>query len=428
MVTFPFICELTNLPIRNYATCRSDFDGDTPEFDRSSGSREIRKVSDAVVVLYKIVRAANGFFFAGELELAYLVLVDALKLFKKLDNDKAVAVASNNLGNTMLAMISEMSEMGLHRHCGLSKKEIIARAMGHFQRSIELGEKAYDEFYNAEGWTHKCLDFMQHLSNRYFNRALFLLSIKDSHDNPEEVEELGLRDLEIARDMDCEIVEYGEDVGFNRDNRAHKLFQVNLIRARGHNMLLEMGYPDRIMSEKGYPDNWYLSENLDECFKLLQLENSRGGPSELFADINRLGRLQEIETELMKYKLLVGDVEMAARIAIRILHEDALGFAESLMLAMEVLLSYSRSNMMDTDNATKLKIRLELNRYITELQQDLEDLDDATKESTLESFSEEVSTRMSKRRESELTSSLKRSQVTSMMKKRISHFVTMEDF
>ena len=193
-------------------------------------------------------------------------------------------------------------------------------------------------------------------------------------------------------------------------------------------MLLEMGYPDRIMSEKGYPDNWYLSENLDECFKLLQLENSRGGPSELFVDINRLGRLQEIETELMKYKLLVGDVEMAARIAIRMLHEDALGFAESLMLAMEVLLAYSRSNMMDTDNGTKLKIRLELNRYITELQQDLEALDDATKESTLESFSEEVSTRMSKRRESELTSSLKRSQVTSMMKKRISHFVTMEDF
>ena len=407
---------------------RSDFDGDPPEFELAAGSREIRKVSDAVVILYKIVRAANDFFFSGELELAYFVLVDALKLFKKLENKKAVAVASNNLGNTMLSMYHEMQEMGLKNHCGLSKTEVIAKGMGHFQRAIELGEKAYDEFYNAEGWTHNCLDFMQHLSNRYFNRALFLLSVKNDHQNPEEVADLGLRDLEIARDMDCEIEEYGKDVGFNREDRAHKLFQVSLNRARGHNMLLEMGYPDQFSSGKGYPENWYLSEGLDECFNLLKLENSRNGPSELFVDINRLGRLQEIETELMKYNMLMGNLEMAARIAIRMLHEDALGFATSLTLAMEVLLSYSNSTLLDADNATKLKIRLELNRYIKELHQDLEDLDDATKGSTLESFSEQVSTRMSKRRESESTSSLKRSPVTSLLKRRISHFVTMEDF
>jgi hypothetical protein len=100
------------------------------------GSQEIRNVSDTVTVLYRIVRTANDFFFKGDLEKAYVVLVDALRLFRRLGNKKAVAVVSNNLGNTLLAMYREMKMMENDRLCGLTKQEIISQATGHFHEAI----------------------------------------------------------------------------------------------------------------------------------------------------------------------------------------------------------------------------------------------------------------------------------------------------
>ena len=325
--------------------CRTDFTGGGPPRIKHSmmGSLELANVSDTVIVLYKVVRAANEFFYSGELEMAYKVLKDALKLFKRLDNKKAVAVASNNLGNTLLVMYREMVAENLteNKILKLTKKDIISKGTGYYHDAIQLGEKAYDEFYETEGWTPNCLDFMQHLSNRYFNRALFLLSIKDDHDQSDEIEALGIRDLEISRDMDYEIVEYGADIGFNRVNRAEKLFAVNLIRSRGHNILLEMGYPDDQMLEHNYPADWDLEERLNENFQLLQSEHKRRACNpKLFQDVTVLGRLQEVETVLMRYKLLVGDVECAAKIAIRMLEEDEYAFADSFSQAIEVLLAY----------------------------------------------------------------------------------------
>ena len=304
--------------------------------------------------------------------MAYIVLVDALKVFRKLGNKKAIAVASNNLGNIMLHMYNEITELELPTHCGLSKREIISRGMLHFHEAISLGEKAYDEFYEAEGWTPNCLDFMQHLANRYFNRAFFLLSIKDDHEQPEKIEELGIRDLEIARDMDFEIVEYGEDIGFNRENRAHKRFLVNVCRARGHNQLLEIGYPDEMLKNKGYPEEWEIEELLDDAFRLLQDENERG-MSKLFEDISVVGRLQQIETELMRYKLVMGDLDTAAKIAVRLLKEDAYLFSEAVSAAVKVLLAYVDTDSWDDGDENKQKeIKRLLSGYSKAIEKDLE--------------------------------------------------------
>jgi hypothetical protein len=358
---------------------------------------EITKVSDTVLVLYKIVRAANDVFFAGELDLAYGVLVDALKVFKKLGNKKAIAVASNNLGNVMLSMYIEMKSLGLHKRCGLTRKEIIAKGTGHFHQAITLGEKAYDEFYVSEGWTPNCLDFMQHLSNRYFNRALFLLTVKDDTRKPEDIVRLGIRDLEIARDMFLEIIAYGEDVGFNRENRAHKHFQTFLNRTRGHNTLLEMGYPDEVMAEKGYPEDWELSERLDEAFNLLRIENQRKS-SELFKEVNVLGRLQDIEGAIMKYKQLTGDLETAARIAIRMLYEDAFIFAEAISTAIDILLEYA--DKMELDETTRARVKEGLLDFSKSVDHDVETVDGgetrvSTLANTLDSLSESITAKIS---------------------------------
>ena len=338
-----------------------------PLFEKPASSMEIVKVIDAVLILYKTVRTSNDFFFDGEYELAYVVLIDALKLFRKLENNKAVAVACNNLGNTMLHLYLEMKELNVNTHAGLTKSEIIGRGTAFFHEAIKLGEAAYDKYYAAEGWTPNCLDFMQHLSNRYFNRGLFLLTIKDDHDQPQEIQKLGIRDMEISRDMDFEIVEYGQDVGFNRDSRAHKLFDVNLCRARGHNMLLDMGYPDQLMKEKGYPDEWELENLLNETFKLLQNE-SECGRSELFEEVSVVGRLQQIETELMRYYLLIDDLDTASKIAIRLLHEDDYVFPEAISVALEVLGAYVDAT--DWDETARSRTKSILKGYSRSLDSD----------------------------------------------------------
>ena len=284
-----------------------------------------------------------------------------------------------------------------------------------------------DQFYNNEGWTPNCLDFMQHLSNRYFNRALFLLLVKDDHEKPDEIEKLGMRDLEISRDMDYEIVEYGEDVGFNRASRAHKLWQVYLVRAKGHNMLLEMGYADSLTGSKNYPDEFELSERLDDYFRMLQNEMKRED-SELFHDITTLGRLQEIETELMKYKMLTGDVNTAAKIAIRLLKEDSWVFAETAAVAVEVLLVYT--NGMKVDHKTRNKIALHLMEHAKQMDKDMDDEQMSRAGSTIASSVDELSVRMppGMLKETSAPSFRRASSASNWMKKRSSGCVTMEDF
>jgi hypothetical protein len=293
-----------------------------------------------------------------------------------------------------------------------------------------LGESAYDEFMIREGWTPNCLDFMQHLSNRYFNRALFLLMVKDDHEHPEKIVELGLRDLVISRDMDGEIVEYGKDIGFNRENRAHKLFHGNLVRLRGQNMLLEMGYfsPYK-MAEEGYPDDWTLRERLDDYFTLLKTECQQES-SKLFTDVSVLGRLQEIETELMKYNMLMQDVDMAAKIAIRVLMEDQTVFVETLSEAVDVLLAHVGT--MEVDVITRSRLSLELLNYRKQMDNALAAGDGETrgsKGSTLESLSSEVTSRIWSTVANESTRTTRLASRLNWAKKQASGgFVTMEDF
>ena len=222
--------------------------------DYKDSCREVDNVYKTMETLYKVIIFANIAFFSGDLSTAYKVLKvsfvssaslidqkrlhtsfnrhqDAMRVFNKLDNKKAVAVGSNNLGNTMLTiyrtMVTEAEKndpfsrpevmFGLTRRqvnpCQYELatpfmstndvnfepiSQVIAKGAAYYAHSIKLGEEAYDEFYNQQGWSEECLVFMQFLSNRYFNRAVFFLTTSPSSDDPKEAESLGLRDLEIC--------------------------------------------------------------------------------------------------------------------------------------------------------------------------------------------------------------------------------------
>ena len=324
-------------------------DGNPPgiEVDRTYGSREIVNVVETMETLYRIVQSANVAYFAGDVEKAYYVLSDAARLFKRLENSKAEGVANNNLGNTMLAFYRTIDDTGVDTVCGFTKREIIGKGMGYYHRAIQLGEKAYDCFYEEEGWSPSCLEFMQHLSNRYFNRAMFLLTVKDGHERPAELEELGLRDLQIATDMDVEIVDQGTEVGWNVRG-ADKLFDVFLCRIRGHLLLLEMGYEDK----------WDIDETLDSAFNLLKKE-LRVAASPLFKEYCPAGRMQQIETELMRYKVLKGEFEDGARIAMRMLVEDERTLQGAQLKAVEALVLYFQ-DLVASEKESEMNPKLSL--------------------------------------------------------------------
>ena len=351
-----------------------------PNVDHGYGSEEVLNVTITMQRLHKVIRGANTAFFSGDVETAYRVLKDALKLFKHLDNKKAIGVACNNLGNAMLAAYRTLKATKEKRICGFQKKEIIAKGTAWFHEAIQQGEKAYDDFYEAEGWSPNCLDFMQHLSNRYFNRAIFLLTVKEDHDKPDEIEELGKRDLQISRDMDVEINDEGTQVGWDIRGVSKK-FEVMLSRFRGHLILLELGYSDE----------FELNEWMDEAFHVLKTELKKTVTSDLFQDMTPAGRMQQIESELMKYYVLQKDMDAAAKIAIRMLVEDEYALPSALTHAVQVLESYldTPKDSSSTSNVEHLKKTVK--RFRRRLEEDAEELDSnrlnaATKES-LDAFS-----------------------------------------
>lgn len=319
-------------------------------------SYEIVAFSMTLEVLYEIVRAANNAFFAGEVAVAYQFLLDALRLFHRLDNKKAVGIASNNMGNTLFGIYCEMQSNELDVLYGLTRDEVIKQGIYHFHNAIQLGEKAYDEFYQLEGWSPHCLDFMQHLANRYFNRGMFLLHVKDHHENPKEIEELGMRDLQIARDMDQEVVSYGEEVGWGSKDRLVKRFNVCLVRIRGYNSLQALGYDH----------DWGVEDLIDEALETIKSEYRNLESSDLFTDMTVAGRLQELEGRLIRHMILRSELETAARIAVRMIIEDEHVFVDSLMQAIDALVLYAESNMVTEQFRACIKPELMGYYYIIE--------------------------------------------------------------
>jgi len=290
---------------------------------------EVDSVYKTMEMLYKVVQYANIAYFSGDLEVAYHVLRDALRLFTRLDNKKAIAVASNNLGNTMLTIYRTMEATKCEEICGMSKKEVVEKGSAYYTQSIKLGETAYDEFYNEAGWSEECLVFMQFLANRYFNRAIFFLTTKCDHKNQEEAESLGFRDLQITSDMDLEIVDQCIEMGF-KINRTER-YELMMSRVRGLLALVELGYS---------PDVLFAEDKITDLYQ--DLKNAMQNPShELFKEISAAGRMQKLDVELMKYlNLTQNDNDNAARVAVRMLIEDEYIFPDAEEESIRILLRY----------------------------------------------------------------------------------------
>ena len=316
-------------------------EGEVPEFPEfRGGSAEVRRVQHTVERLFMLIRFATVAFFSGEVKKAHSMLSDALDLFTQLGNGKAMGIANNNLGNTFLTMYRTMKKTGAPEMCGMDITEVIEKGCEHFKRSIDIGEVAIERINQEEGFTVNYLIFMQQLSNRYFNRALFLLTVKDDHRDPYEAEQQGHTDLSTAKDMDREVVDNGDTEGFKGEKDIH--FELLLSRIKG---LLEV-------IKMGYEDDWGIEELFGEARK--ELRAASGDPNHsLFRDIGLSGQTQRLDYALIDYQLFVGSTNekdnkikanaaktTAAKVAIRMLMEDEYLIADAARLALKALIEY----------------------------------------------------------------------------------------
>ena len=308
---------------------RSDIKEDLPDLpELEGGSREVAQVYGIFERLYTVIRFANSAFYSGDLEKAYTVLSESLSLFTQLDNKKAIAIANNNLGITCLTMYRTLENVGGDSICGMNVDEIIERGTLHFNQAIALGEEALSDINEKEGWSKSYLIFMQQLSNRYFNRAMFFLSVRNSHPQPEEAERLGMKDLTVTRELDIEVADNGGDNLFEDDESAR--FALVLGRIRGLLILMRLSYPD----------DW----DLEELFEVAidELSVAKDNPTHaIFRDIAPAGMMQQLDTDLIQFVEVDRDgIIMAARIGIRMLVEDEYVLPDAALKAAETLLHY----------------------------------------------------------------------------------------
>mmetsp|Transcript_15275 Transcript_15275/g.33336 ORF Transcript_15275/g.33336 Transcript_15275/m.33336 type:complete len:357 (-) Transcript_15275:2-1072(-) len=232
----------------------------------------------------------------------------------------------------MLTIYRTMKACGTEEMCGLSKSEIIAKGTAYFTHSIKLRENAYAQFYDEQGWSEECLVFMQFLENRYFNRAVFLLTTSCDNDNRKEAEALGFRDLQITGDMDVESVDQCLEMGF-KINKVER-YDLMMSRVRGLLALAQLGYS---------PDELFIEDQIRDIYQ--NLKNALvNRPHELFKGISAAGRMQKLDTKLIKYLSQVkNDTTNAARVAIRMLIEDEYVFLDAEQEAIKMLLVYLKT-------------------------------------------------------------------------------------
>lgn len=313
------------------------------------GSREVNQVYTSLTKLYHILRFSNMAFFSGKLKSAYRMLADALSLFRRADDQKAIGIASNNLGNTLLAIrnqkLSTASCFRIDGNC------VQHQALDSYNEAIRSSINEYDKSLQDAESSDLSASLAEQLANRYFNRGVFfLITANDACADPDFVER-GRRDLVRAAELDEEVRSLWVETRQVHKNCV-RYFERLLRRASGLIDLMHKG-----ILETG---SWKVSELLEEADSLLFVVwNVPGSP--LFDAMTPTGRLQQLEGAAIRYAACRGSTREAARMSMRMLVEDEFIAERSLSAAASAILTCFREDPPPTClRTTDLSIRRNL--------------------------------------------------------------------
>ena len=302
-----------------------EIEDDIPPLE--GGSREVNQVYISFAKLYKIVRISNSAFFSGNLKWAYDIANDALKLFQKVNDEKAIGIALNNIGNTLFAM-------SLHRPPGGGCSTVdgvccVKQAIQSYNDAIGIAIREFE----ADNQDDVKTEYARVLADRFFNRGLFYLHAVGDPCAPPNAKELGYADLAQARSLDGGVREYWL--------QSRQLFQKSAVvfdrLIRRLNGLAAV----RLVDDEIW-QFWNVNDLVDEA-DLMLTTAWKHGAAPLFVGVDRVGRLQQLEGAVMRLELCSGKVEEAAQLGMRMLVEDEFIIDSAFVVAAESLMRYQRS-------------------------------------------------------------------------------------
>ena len=287
------------------------------------GSAEVNQVYNSFAKLFKIVRVSNIAFFSGNLKWAYHFVNNALQLFRKVDDQKAIGIACNNLGNTMLAIYCENTITGAC--CIVDGLCFAKRGKELLDEAIESGTR---EFESDESDDAKA-DFAQQLANRHFNRAMHLLLTQNDPCAPLNAKELGYQDLIKARQLDNDVYDYWLQRKLVLKNSAEYFDRM----VRRLNGLVGL------YADEGVRNIWDVRELIEDLDHLLFAAWDQPS-APLFYESSRVGRLQQLEDVVIRLEISLGNYLEAASLGIRMLVEDEYMIESAFLSAANALLAY----------------------------------------------------------------------------------------
>lgn len=313
-------------------------DDDMPPL--TGGSREVHRVYASFGKLYKTVRMSNSAFFVGDLSLAHRIALDALRLFRKIGDKKAIAISCNNIGNTLLAWMVECREPGTSLELeGDDCAFCTDAAIKYHTEAVTYGTRGFEE---ATGDAEKAV-FAQQLADRHFNRAMCLLLTADDPCASIDAKETALDDLYLVKQYDQGVKEYMLHSKTLLEN-SDVIFERSLRRLHGLAALIYI--------EPDVWDVWDIYELVDQADLMLQAAwNQDEAP--LFHNMTKIGRLQELEGAVTGIELSSGKADDAVEMATRMLIEDEFLLDSSFIDAADCILLSSREDREAEDDQTE---------------------------------------------------------------------------
>eukprot|EP00529_Nitzschia_sp_RCC80_P002757 CAMPEP_0113467282 /NCGR_PEP_ID=MMETSP0014_2-20120614/14730_1 /TAXON_ID=2857 /ORGANISM="Nitzschia sp." /LENGTH=1767 /DNA_ID=CAMNT_0000359577 /DNA_START=361 /DNA_END=5664 /DNA_ORIENTATION=+ /assembly_acc=CAM_ASM_000159 len=301
------------------------------------GCKEVQDVYSTFAKLNKIVRVSNNSFFSGNLDMALHFVSDALTLFRHVDDQKAIAVACNNLANTLFAL---QHDQRLEK---APDPRQVDQVLSLYDEAVERG---HTNFTSVDEDNDLKVRYALQLSDRVFNRGLYYFFLGDI--------ERGTADIAFARNLYYDIREIlltrkqlfsTADEYFNRLLRRISCLTVCL---QGFEGLRQLWDPETLIDEADH--------------MVAAAWTATNCP--LFREVQRIGRRQQLESSaiLLAVHSECDDPLHAAKLGIRMLVEDLYMLEPAFVRAAEALLEAIEDGkvMISQDNNVPGELRIML--------------------------------------------------------------------
>ncbi|KAL3919346.1 MAG: hypothetical protein SGILL_003797 [Bacillariaceae sp.] len=302
------------------------------------GCREVQGVYNTFSKFNKIVRVSNTAFFSGDLDMAHHFVTEALALFRAVNDQKAIGIACNNLANTLFAIRFEQGDE--MECCDDETTCSIAETLALYDEAVSSARNSFEEALDD---STKAAFAMQ-LSDRLFNRGLFLVFIDGYKCAPADSRERGYADVTTARDLHYDVKEY---------MLAHRQIFANAAPYFGR-LLRRVNCLAAFYDDIGLREIWDAELLLDEADQLATTaaDVASKGSCPLFRDVNQTGRRQQLESTAILLALKSEDYLHAAKLGTRMLVEDSFLLEPSFARSAESLLEIMKDEDMNFSKNT----------------------------------------------------------------------------